>query len=50
MFIHVSGAHLNPAITVTMIILGVVKPEMAIVYVIADCLGACLGYKLLTVS
>ncbi|KAK7579614.1 hypothetical protein V9T40_000243 [Parthenolecanium corni] len=48
MFIHVSGAHLNPAITAATIMLGIVKPEMALVYVMADCLGACLGYQLLT--
>lgn len=50
MFIHVSGAHLNPAITAATIMLGIVKPEMALVYVMADCLGACLGYQLLTVK
>lgn len=50
MFIHISGAHLNPAVTAATIMLGLVKLEMAPVYVIADCLGACLGYKLLAVS
>ncbi len=50
MFIHISGAHLNPAVTAATIMLGIVKPEMAFIYVTADCLGACLGYKLLTVS
>ena len=49
MFIHISGAHLNPAVTAATIVLGLVKIEMAPVYLIADCLGACLGYKLLTV-
>lgn len=50
MFIHVSGAHLNPAVTATTLMLGIVKPEMAPVYVIADCFGACLGYQLLMVG
>lgn len=50
MFVHVSGAHLNPAITAAAVMLGLVEPQMALVYVAADCAGACLGYRLLTVS
>src|ERR1700733_10072273 len=36
----VSGAHVNPAVTAGMLVTGRIKPAMAGIYVIAQCLGA----------
>ncbi|KYN17063.1 PREDICTED: aquaporin AQPAe.a-like [Trachymyrmex cornetzi] len=44
---HISGAHLNPAITIAALILGKKSLIMAGFYTIAQCLGALLGYGLL---
>ncbi|XP_012226157.1 aquaporin [Linepithema humile] len=44
---HISGAHLNPAITVAAMILGKKSLLMSGFYVVAQCLGALLGYGLL---
>lgn len=44
---HISGAHLNPAITIASVIVGKKCLIMAGFYVIAQCLGALLGFGLL---
>ncbi|XP_077276169.1 aquaporin AQPAe.a-like isoform X2 [Temnothorax americanus] len=44
---HISGAHLNPAITIAAVILGNKTLIMAGFYIIAQCLGALLGFGLL---
>ncbi|XP_011864689.1 PREDICTED: aquaporin AQPcic-like isoform X2 [Vollenhovia emeryi] len=44
---HISGAHLNPSITVASVIFGNTTLMMAGFYVVAQCLGALLGYGLL---
>lgn len=44
---HISGAHLNPAITTATVILGNKSLLMAGIYVISQCLGSLLGYGLL---
>ncbi|KAG5312608.1 PREDICTED: aquaporin AQPAe.a-like isoform X1 [Acromyrmex echinatior] len=44
---HISGAHLNPSITIAALILGKKSLIMAGFYIIAQCLGALLGYGFL---
>ncbi|XP_045761074.1 aquaporin AQPAe.a [Maniola jurtina] len=44
---HVSGGHVNPAVTAGMAATGKVKPVRAILYVIAQCAGAAAGSGLL---
>ncbi|XP_011633988.1 aquaporin AQPAe.a-like isoform X1 [Pogonomyrmex barbatus] len=44
---HISGAHLNPAVTVAAVILGKKTFLMAGYYIIAQCLGSLLGFGLL---
>jgi aquaporin related protein len=46
---HISGAHLNPAVTIATVIFGILKPVMGLVYVIAQFIGATLGYGLLKI-
>lgn len=47
---HISGAHINPAITVATVILGKKSLLMAGFYIIAQCLGSLIGYGLLKVN
>ncbi|KYN37568.1 Aquaporin AQPAe.a [Trachymyrmex septentrionalis] len=47
---HISGAHLNPAITIAALILGKKSLIMAGFYIIAQCLGALLGYGMLKIT
>jgi len=47
---HISGAHLNPAITIATVILGKKSITIAGFYIIAQCLGSLLGYGLLKVN
>ncbi|CAG9782987.1 unnamed protein product [Diatraea saccharalis] len=44
---HVSGGHINPAVTAGMAATGRVKPVRAVLYVIAQCAGAAAGSGLL---
>ncbi|XP_034936322.1 aquaporin-like isoform X2 [Chelonus insularis] len=44
---HISGAHINPAITVGAVVLGKKTLAAASVYFLAQCTGAILGYGLL---
>jgi aquaporin Z len=39
----ISGCHINPAITVAMLAAGKMKAKEAVVYVVAQCVGAVLG-------
>ncbi|RZC34885.1 aquaporin NIP1-2-like [Asbolus verrucosus] len=48
-FGHISGAHLNPAVTLGTLLFGIVKPMMAVVYIIAQFVGATLGFGLLKI-
>lgn len=44
---HVSGAHINPAVTISMIITNKIAPARGAAYIIAQLAGACLAaYKL----
>lgn len=47
---HISDAHINPAITVGAVVLGKKSLRMAAVYLVAQCLGAVMGYGLLKVG
>lgn len=47
---HISHAHVNPAITVGSVVLGQKSIVQAMVYIVAQCLGAILGYGLLKVG
>ncbi|CAH2068639.1 unnamed protein product, partial [Iphiclides podalirius] len=44
---HVSGGHVNPAVTVGLASAGRVKPARAVLYVIVQCAGAAAGSGLL---
>ncbi|XP_066147571.1 aquaporin AQPAn.G-like isoform X2 [Euwallacea fornicatus] len=48
-FGHVSGAHLNPAVTISTVILKMLSPLMALVYITAQFLGATVGFALLKI-
>jgi aquaporin Z len=39
----ISGCHINPAITVAMLVAGKIKGKDAIFYIIAQCIGAIVG-------
>jgi aquaporin Z len=43
----VSGAHLNPAVTVAIFVAGRMKKEDVIPYIVAQCLGAIVGAAIL---
>lgn len=47
-FGHISGAQMNPAVTITSVIRGYTTVPIAVAYIIAQCLGSTLGYYLLT--
>jgi aquaporin-4 len=44
---HVSGGHINPAVTLSMLITRKISVARAILYVLAQCIGAILGAALL---
>ncbi|XP_044731083.1 aquaporin AQPAn.G [Chrysoperla carnea] len=44
---HVSGGHVNPAVTVGMLVTGNIKVAKGILYIIVQCLGALAGSGLL---
>lgn len=46
---HISGAHLNPVVTIATVIFGHVKPLIGLVYVVAQFAGATLGFGLIKV-
>ncbi|XP_060516952.1 aquaporin AQPAe.a-like isoform X2 [Cylas formicarius] len=48
-FGHISGAHLNPAVTISTVIFKMLTPLMGLVYIVAQFLGALLGFALLRV-
>ncbi|MEW6722938.1 MAG: aquaporin [Candidatus Micrarchaeota archaeon] len=45
---HISGTHLNPAVTVGIFTLGKIKPADAAAYVVAQFLGGAAAYLLVT--
>ncbi|XP_021917970.1 aquaporin AQPAe.a-like isoform X3 [Zootermopsis nevadensis] len=44
---HISQCHMNPAITLTVVISDVMKPALAGLYIISQCIGSVLGYGVL---
>lgn len=44
---HISGGHINPAVTIALLAAGKVKALRAVLYVIAQCAGAAAGSGLL---
>ncbi|KAM3966805.1 aquaporin prip [Aphomia sociella] len=44
---HISGGHINPAVTIGLASAGRVKPVRAVLYIIAQCAGAAAGSGLL---
>lgn len=46
---HISGAHLNPAVTVSMWVAGRIRNEDVAGYIIAQCVGAVVGAAILVV-
>ena len=40
---HISGGHINPAVTVAMLLRGKIAPPAAIAYIVSQCLGAILA-------
>ena len=44
---NISGCHINPAITVAMLVAGKIKGKDALFYVIAQCIGAIIGAGIL---
>jgi aquaporin Z len=44
---NISGCHINPAITVAMLVAGKIKGKDAIAYIVAQCIGAIIGAGIL---
>jgi aquaporin TIP len=40
---HISGAHINPAVTFSLLVVGRIKPTDAVAYVVSQLLGGVLG-------
>lgn len=49
-FGHISGAHLNPAVTIATVYLGYLKFTVSLIYFLAEFTGAIAGFALLKVS
>ena len=47
MFGHVSGGHINPAVSIAMVVAWKISPLRAILYVIVQCCGGMLGSLIL---
>lgn len=47
---HISKAHLNPAVTFALVVIGDLNVPLAGVYILSQVIGATLGYGVLMVS
>jgi aquaporin Z len=45
----ISGCHINPAVSISMLAAGKMKPKDTVIYIIAQCTGAVLGATILYV-
>jgi len=45
----ISGCHINPAVSISMLATGRMKPKDTLIYIIAQCVGAVLGASVLYV-
>ncbi|CAG9813987.1 unnamed protein product [Phaedon cochleariae] len=48
-FGHISGAHLNPAVTIAAVLMRMMSPLLGVIYVAAQFIGALLGFALLKI-
>lgn len=46
-FGHISGAYMNPAVTLAAVIWGSISVPVGIIYMIVECAGALVGYRIL---
>ena len=46
---HISGCHINPAITISMFVAGKIRVKDSIAYIIAQCIGAIIAGGILFV-
>jgi len=46
---HISGAHLNPAVTIGAIIMGIKSIPTGAIYILGQLIGATMGYGILKV-
>jgi aquaporin Z len=44
---NISGCHINPAVSISMLAAGKMKPKDTIIYIIAQCIGAVIGAAIL---
>ncbi|XP_039279292.1 aquaporin AQPcic isoform X2 [Nilaparvata lugens] len=42
---HISGGHVNPAVTVAALVLGKLSPISAVLYVLSQCIGGLIGMQ-----
>jgi aquaporin Z len=47
---HISGGHINPAVSVGAAVLQVIHPKMLLVYIPAQVFGGIAGYGMLKVA
>ncbi|XP_013138817.1 PREDICTED: aquaporin-4-like [Papilio polytes] len=46
-FAHISGAHMNPSVTLAAVLWGKISIGLGIAYAIAQCAGSIIGYRVL---
>lgn len=46
---HISGCHINPAVTVSLFVTGDIKLLRTILFIVVQCIGAAIGAVLLKV-
>ena len=47
---HISGGHINPAVTVALLVTRKISVVRAVLFVVAQCLGAIIGAAFLKVT
>ena len=46
---NISGCHINPAVSIAMLVAGKIKAKDAVAYIIAQCIGAIIGAGILLI-